>query len=231
VTFGAKASLSGSPSWDGTRCSNVYCHGTTSPRWDDPTPPGGCDRCHGNPPASHARNDCATCHPADAPHIDGIVQVGRTPGCSGCHGSATSPAPPSDLSGNTFTTAIGVGAHQAHLQSQISAPIACATCHLVPSAIDSPGHIDTPSPAEVVAIVGWDRTTQTCTASCHGPARPAWTSSGQVTCGSCHGLPPADASHSPTMTIASCTSCHPDVDSFGSFTNVSAHADGNVDLR
>ena len=53
------------------------------------TPPGGCTRCHGDPPPtpSHARTDCATCHPASAPHIDGIVQVGRTPGCSGCHGS------------------------------------------------------------------------------------------------------------------------------------------------
>ena len=176
VTFGARAGFTldpadraGPPTWDGQTCSNVYCHGAvlhdgggtaTAPRWDDPTPPGGCTRCHGDPPPtpSHARTDCATCHPPSAPHIDGIVQVGRTPGCSGCHGSASSPAPPVDLSGNTFTTAVGVGAHQAHLQapSRISAQIPCATCHVVPTSIDSPGHIDSPTPV-VNAALGWNR--------------------------------------------------------------------------
>ncbi len=247
VTFGARAAQTldpadraGPPRWNGATCTNVYCHGAAlhvsggvaiAPRWDDPAPAGTCDRCHGNPPPSHARADCATCHPASAPHIDGIVQVGRTTGCSGCHGSPSSPAPPMDLAGNTATTAIGVGAHQAHLNATISTPIACATCHLVPAAVDSPGHIDSPSPAEVLAAIGWDRTTQTCTASCHGPARPVWTSSGQVSCGTCHGLPPA--SHAPGMTIASCATCHPStVDAFGNIivTNgASTHINGVVD--
>ena len=155
VTFGTLAATTlaptdraGPPTWDGATCTNVYCHGavfhaaggtTTSPRWDDPTPAGTCDRCHGNPPPNHARNDCATCHPASAPHVDGIVQIGRTAGCGGCHGSLTSPAPPTDLAGNTFTTAIGVGAHQAHLQgtSRLTGPIACETCHLVPATVDA----------------------------------------------------------------------------------------------
>ncbi|MDB4958343.1 MAG: cytochrome family protein [Myxococcales bacterium] len=252
VTFGALAGKSsdpadrtGPPSWNGTTCTNVYCHGDAlhaaggsvpRPRWDDPTPIGGCNRCHANPPPSHARTDCATCHPAAAPHIDGLVQVGRTSGCDGCHGSAGSPAPPTDLAGNTFTTAIGVGAHQAHLQasSRISAPVPCATCHVVPTSTGSPGHIDSPGTAEVVASLGWDRSTQTCaSAACHGSARPIWTSTGQVSCGSCHGIPPADANHTPNMPITSCASCHPGaVDAFGNIivTNqTSEHINGVVD--
>jgi predicted CxxxxCH...CXXCH cytochrome family protein len=252
VTFGPRASLTldpadraGPPAFDGTTCTNVYCHGAalhvaggaaTAPQWTDPTPPGSCNRCHGAPPPSHARSDCATCHPPGAPHIDGIVQVGRTPGCSGCHGSASSPAPPTDLAGNTATTAIGVGAHQAHLQSTISAPIPCATCHVVPATVDSPGHIDHAGPATVTASLGWDRNAQSCaTAWCHGASRPIWTQMGQVSCGSCHGIPPSDAAHAPTMTLTSCATCHPGtVDAFGNIlvTNgISEHMNGVVDLQ
>ena len=253
VTFGARANFTidpadrhGPPDWTGTTCRNVYCHGdalgaaggtTTEPRWDDPTPPGGCTTCHGNPPPNHVANDaCTNCHPRSAPHIDGIVQVGTM--CNGCHGSATSNAPPTDLEGNQFTTALGVGAHQAHLQalSHISAPIPCATCHVVPAAINSPGHIDTPPPAKVTAALGWDRISETCTTSyCHGTALPTWTSSGEVTCGSCHGIPPTDAPHTPAMTLTSCASCHPGtVDAFGNIivTNgTSEHINGIVDLQ
>lgn len=255
VTFGAAAAITidpanraGPPTWDGATCSNVYCHGAalgsagggamTQPRWDAPAPIGTCVRCHGNPPPSHTRNDCASCHPANAPHIDGIVQVGRVAGCSGCHGSASSPAPPFDLEGNRFTTAIGVGAHQAHLQalSRISAPVPCATCHVVPAEIGSPGHIDSPGPATVTASLGWDRGSQTCSSSyCHQVARPVWTSTGQVSCGSCHGIPPADANHTPAMTATTCAGCHAGtVDAFGNIivTNgTSKHINGIVDLQ
>lgn len=254
VTFGALAAVTppaghraGPPSWDGATCRNVYCHGDAlaagggaapQPRWRDPVRPGGCDRCHATPPPSHVRTDCASCHPAAAPHIDGALQVGRTDGCDGCHGTAASPAPPVDLSGRTATTALGVGAHQAHLQaaSRISAPIACASCHAVPAAVDSPGHIDSAGPAEVVAGLGWDRTTEQCaTAYCHGPGRPRWTATGEVFCGSCHGVPPADASHDPTMPLTSCATCHPDtVDAFGNILvtgGISEHINGIVDHR
>lgn len=255
VVFGARAGVTidpadraGPPGFDGTTCSNVYCHGgelhaaggtRPSPVWADQTPAGACTQCHGNPPPTEIhsiRTDCHACHPASAAHIDGIVEVGTT--CNGCHGSPASPAPPTDLEGNMFTTAIGVGAHQAHLQalSRISAPIPCAACHLVPATIDSPGHIDTPAPAEVVASLGWDRGPQTCaSAYCHGTARPVWTSSGQVSCGTCHGIPPIDASHTPGMTLTSCVACHPGtVDAFGNIlvTNgTSEHINGIVDLQ
>ena len=223
IVFGAAANLTidpadrhGPPTWDGAKCTNVYCHGDvlhaaggtlTQPRWDDPTPAGGCTTCHGAPPPNHQRADCATCHPANAPHRDGIVQVGRTSGCDGCHGSASSPAPPTDLSGNTLTTAIGVGAHQAHLNSSfLRGPIACDTCHLVPTNVTDPGHL-APPPAAVT--IAWNRTTQTCDTWCHGGTSPVWTTSGTATCGSCHGIPPADAPHTPAMTFADCTNCHP----------------------
>jgi predicted CxxxxCH...CXXCH cytochrome family protein len=253
VVLGARAALTvdpadraGPPSWDGASCSNVYCHGavlpaaggsTPRPRWDDPTQPGTCTFCHGAPPPtpSHVRTDCRACHPASAPHIDGIVQVGTA--CDGCHGSPASPAPPTDLAGNTFTTAIGVGAHQAHLKalSKISAPIACATCHVVPATVGSPGHIAAGF-ALVTANLGWSHDAQTCSSSyCHGSALPRWTSSGAVSCGSCHGIPPADASHNPMMTLTSCIACHPGtVDAFGNIivTNqTSEHINGVVDLH
>jgi predicted CxxxxCH...CXXCH cytochrome family protein len=231
VTFGARAGLTidpadrtGPPSFADGRCTNVYCHGdvlhaaggaATRPRWDDAAAaatPGACNRCHGDPPPNHTLTNCASCHPTAAPHIDGIVQVGRSPGCSGCHGDATSPAPPTDLSGNTLIAAIGVGAHRAHLTvpSQLRGPVSCDTCHLVPVSVDDPGHIDSLPPAEVTVALGWDRNTATCTnAWCHGPARPVWTQTGGVVCGTCHGVPPASAPHTPAMNLASCATCHP----------------------
>jgi predicted CxxxxCH...CXXCH cytochrome family protein len=224
VTFGARAAVTldaadraGPPTWDGATCSNVYCHGAvlhagggtaTRPTWNTPAV-GGCTGCHAAPPPSHARTDCATCHPTSAPHIDGALQIGRTSDCSGCHGTATSSAPPMDLAGNTFTTALGVGAHQAHLQapSGLRGPIACDTCHVVPGTITAVGHLDA-APAEVNAVIGWDRASESCTTWCHGQARPRWTSHGEVVCGSCHGVPPGDTNHTPQMTIATCASCH-----------------------
>ncbi len=250
VVFGALAATTlvaadrrGPPSWDGATCRNVYCHGdvlhaggaATQPRWTDPAT-GGCVRCHASPPPDHARDDCATCHAADAPHIDGVVQVGS--GCQGCHGSTASPAPPVDLAGNTATTALGVGAHQAHLQgrSRLSAPVACETCHRVPATVSAPGHLDSASPAEVNLALGWDRASQTCaSASCHGAGRPRWTSSGEVSCGSCHGIPPADANHAPDLPLTSCATCHPGtVDAFGNILVIgqtSEHINGVVDHR
>ena len=251
VTLGALANLSLVPQdraapakfEDGT-CTNVYCHGAvlhagggaaTAPRWTDATPTGSCTGCHASPPPSHAQSACASCHPANAPHIDGAVQIGSTSGCNGCHGGAASPAPPRDLSGNMFTTALGVGAHQAHLgASGLRGPIACTTCHQVPASVTSPGHIDSALPAEVEPSLGWDRSSGTCTTAwCHGPARPQWTQMGQVTCGSCHGLPPATPSHTTGMAITDCVTCHSSsVTPQGGirFVNgTTTHLDGDVD--
>jgi len=261
LTFGDLANTTppgttraGPPTFDGERCQNVYCHGAlfddakalnTTPKWDGGKEEAACGSCHGVPPANHGGNayPCATCHPADAPHVDGIVQVGRTTGCDGCHGSADSPAPPTDLAGNTLTTALGVGAHQAHLQGlhRLRGPVACDACHQVPTNVLDPGHIDSGPPAEVNASLGWDRTSQTCATSyCHGPALPVWTNSNtdQIACGTCHGVPPATASHDPGLTIADCATCHTKtVDAFGSIIvtdtpngPTSEHINGVVDF-
>jgi predicted CxxxxCH...CXXCH cytochrome family protein len=228
--------------YEASRCQNVACHaGGEAPTWQTPAAGPTCGRCHAMPPASHAMGTtayaCAACHPASAPHADGVVQVGRQPGCGGCHGGASSAAPPVDLSGGTLTTSPGVGAHQAHLTGplRLRGPIACATCHLVPSELASPGHIDSGAPAEVVASLGWTPDSQTCaTSGCHGASPPRWTDSGVVACGSCHGVPPA--SHDPGLPLTSCASCHPrTVDGFGNILLTdegrgSEHIDGDVDL-
>jgi predicted CxxxxCH...CXXCH cytochrome family protein len=217
VTFGGRAGAGAM--FDEGRCSGVACHGATlvagggantAPRWTDTGISGACTGCHAAPPPSHARDQCASCHPSGASHLDGAVQVASS--CNGgCHGNAASPAPPT-------------GAHQAHLfpTQGLRGPIACATCHDVPAMVTSPEHIDSASPAEVVASLGWERTSQTCTtASCHGTARPVWTQQGGATCGSCHGLPPATASHDAGMTLTSCASCH---------SQWNQHLDGDVDV-
>ena len=231
--------------FDGTRCQNVYCHGAgfanaggtnTSPAWKGGPGEAACGSCHGKPPADHGGGyACATCHPADAPHVDGTVEVGST--CDGCHGSKDSPAPPRDLSGNMLSTALGVGAHQAHLNvpTHLRGPIACATCHQVPTAVGDAGHIDSPPPAEVNAVIGWDRTSATCTVECHGAQSPVWTTTGGVYCGSCHGVPPADVNHDPNLQISDCHTCHTrSVDAAG-FPIVhpdgtSEHINGTVDF-
>jgi predicted CxxxxCH...CXXCH cytochrome family protein len=254
LSFGAAARRGGAqPSYDGARCSGVYCHGATlrdggaampAPSWRD-APASTCGSCHGAPPATHADDRCAACHPTPATaarHLDGTVDVGISSGCSGCHGDASSPAPPRDLSGATATSALGVGAHRAHLEAthRLRGPIACATCHRVPAALLDAGHLDTAGPAEVEASLGWDRDAQTCaSASCHGPARPRWTSRGEVSCGSCHGIPPADAAHAPGLPLTACAGCHPrSVDASGNILLIngpdgltSEHLDGNVDLQ
>lgn len=260
VAFGALANATpapadraGPPRFIEGRCENVYCHGDAlhagggqalRPRWEEPAPTGGCDRCHGAPPPSHAPGApivrCESCHP-EAPHLDGAVQIGRAPGCGGCHGGAASAAPPKDLLGNAFTTAIGVGAHQAHLQApaRLRGPIACETCHRVPAQLLDAGHLDSPPPAEVAVGLGWDRAAASCaTAWCHGPAAPVWTETGGASCGTCHGVPPATASHTPGLPITACAACHPrTIDPAGAIRifdgpngPTSEHIDGDLDL-
>lgn len=249
LDFAAAARRGGAtPSFDGERCRNVYCHGSTlldggaadlAPRWQGGAT-AGCGSCHGAPPPTHADDRCAVCHPpASAVHLDGAVQVGATAGCSGCHGDERSPAPPRDLSGARAISSLGVGAHRAHLEAphRLRGPIECAACHLVPAEVSSPGHLDSPAPAEVTASLGWDRRAETCASAwCHGAGRPRWTAQGEVSCGSCHGLPPADAAHAPDLPLSSCATCHPrSVDAFGNILFhpdgiTSEHADGDVDL-
>jgi predicted CxxxxCH...CXXCH cytochrome family protein len=150
------------------------------------------------------------------------------PSCAACHGTEANPAPPTALGGIDDPSWIGVGAHQVHLNPTGNVkPTSCGECHLFPEALDAPGHIDTPWPAEVqwgeVAKAGgaatpWDREVGTCTVWCHGSDAPAWVG-GQAPCGSCHGLPPP----APHPQSDDCGACHPP-------SSPDTHVDGQVQL-
>ncbi|MGE5784979.1 MAG: CxxxxCH/CxxCH domain c-type cytochrome, partial [Myxococcales bacterium] len=259
ISFGALAMSSGArPRYlgDTVSCTGTYCHGGSTPVWTGPrTSEQACGSCHALPPAlPHPQtNDCSVCHGAviDAQrrfvmpdlHVDGRVQVEQT--CTACHGSATNSAPPTDLSGGSEPTRLGVGAHQIHLSGgNSSRPLACGECHPVPSTITSAGHLDLQlaTPADVV-FVGpaaadnrnprWDRVSATCSGSyCHGPsdplnASPKWvTAVGGLQCTSCHGWPPAPPHSADTR----CGRCHSDVDAQGTIVDRALHVNGEVDL-
>jgi predicted CxxxxCH...CXXCH cytochrome family protein len=163
-------------------------------------------------------------------------------GCAmSCHGSDTTNAPPKSISGATGTSAVAVGAHQQHLTpaSPWHRSVECADCHVVPTEIGSPGHMDGDGKAEVMfsAVAKasmWNGTT--CTTGCHGsPAwggtktTPTWTvvDGTQTTCGSCHGAPPP----SPHPAESNCASCHPTMEENSlAFRDPSSHINGVVDL-
>lgn len=112
--------------------------------------------------------------------------------CNTCHGQFRGDpadtltwAPPRALNGDTLATAHGVGAHQFHLRgagnySALAVP--CNTCHVVPSNIYAPGHLDMQNGAEVnlsgLAVLpsadgtpnaAYDAATQRCNNTyCHG---------------------------------------------------------------
>ncbi|NOY60248.1 MAG: CxxxxCH/CxxCH domain-containing protein [Calditrichaeota bacterium] len=292
-----------SPTWDGTTCSNVYCHGASltdgtnsNPNWTQTTSLS-CNSCHGLPPETGAHEkhvadlhlDCNICHDGYAKnssvneqlHINGKkdVQLAAAVGgtyadgkCSQviCHGNSGSPqwtaegdfscischggldnqtgAPPYDLSGNTATTNIGVGAHSAHvMEGDLRVGMDCSECHVKPHEIDDPDHVGPDLlPAEITwgdlaknedATPNWDRTTASCTnVYCHGEFgfgnqnnNPIWTKvdSSQAACGTCHGLPPDD----PHPAVSQCYLCHPNVvDSDNNIIGKDKHINGQTDF-
>jgi predicted CxxxxCH...CXXCH cytochrome family protein len=266
IAFGALAQNGGHAAvWDADAQScTVYCHAPVPdekalhpmPNWTHVgSGEAACGSCHGLPPADHASSDCANCHGAvvnsagalidTARHLDGHVSLGDESGtCSACHGNADSPAP------------IGAGLHASHVFAHnLRGPIACSECHLLPSAVTSPGHIDSPPPAEVFpapfaglaaadgATPTWDKAADTCTSYCHGdslknkdasPGRirtVGWanaTPSAQA-CGACHGIPPIDAAHATgSIGPSQCMSCHP---ATLSGFDPSTHIDGIVEVH
>ncbi|MFH2005266.1 MAG: CxxxxCH/CxxCH domain-containing protein [bacterium] len=247
LTWGALATANGAtPIWDREldTCANSYCHGATlsggtnkEPSWT--TVDGSqaaCGTCHGAPPPSPhtSSGNCRMCHPdtmdennnidvAGGHHINGVLEVIGV-ACNDCHGNQENPAPPVDTQGQSDTDLVTVGAHQSHLHdSDIRLAIECEQCHVVPTAVGDPGHIDDP-PAELTwgwlattdgATPIWDRTSETCADTyCHGATLgggtnkiPSWTTldGSQAACGTCHGAPPPP----PHTTSTDCGSCHP----------------------
>lgn len=222
VIFSSIAGAAGvSPTWDrnSTTCS-VYCHGAsltggvlTQPNW---TVVDGsqkqCGNCHGAPPPDpHPQStDCGQCHPTIQPgtntfldpasHINGVVDLkpDADGACDSCHGSGGNAAPPKDLAGNTAKSAPGVGAHRDHLgTSTWRREITCSQCHVVPTTVGSPGHLDGDNIAEVIfdglsSGAVYTKSTTTCSnVYCHGNGYNTtgtmnWTQDLTLNCDSCH---------------------------------------------
>jgi len=247
------------PSYDALSqgCSKTWCHGASSDAvWSLPrTSDAACGSCHGLPPAApHPQSAlCHACHARvvdanngfvrPALHVDGNVQY-EAGDCSLCHGSVEDAAPPLDTLGNTARSAPGVGAHRVHLNGgAFGRPMACGECHVVPTTVEEPTHVDG-LPAEV-GLTGvaashdrkpqWLRASLTCSDSwCHGPsaregASPSWTSGGELTCSSCHGMPP----ELPHPSVENCALCHGAVVGADHRTIVERgrHVDGQVDVN
>jgi predicted CxxxxCH...CXXCH cytochrome family protein len=178
-----------------------------------------------------------------ATHVDGTVQRTVTTGCTQCHGDITasgvastdSRAAPGfnlaavDTRGNTSTqkSARGVGTHQAHLTGTTwrSAPIPCASCHVVPAngdvthaasanaTVTFSGLAVTGGATAAINVAG---SSVSCSNTyCHGNftggarATLNWNPSGTVTCGTCHAIPPAViAGGSSHPANNACGTCH-----------------------
>ena len=224
VAFGTLAGTgAASPAWNGTTCSNVYCHGSFTggntayaPTWTSPVA-ASCGTCHGVPPAApHTQNtDCSTCHTGYTSttvnaslHVNGVVNVSVT-GCTGCHGDATRvatalnpelpAAPPKDTTGNSATTSAGVGAHQAHLTAgSLRNAMACTECHAAPGQGTHPsGTVD----------LAWGSLARS------GGATPSFNATSLTCANYCHGATLGGGSHpTPVWTggavEVTCGSCH-----------------------
>ncbi|MBI2393445.1 MAG: CxxxxCH/CxxCH domain-containing protein [Deltaproteobacteria bacterium] len=170
--------------------------------------------------------------------------------CSWCHGDRASgnPAPPRSATGETATSARGVGAHAKHLSASAwRHEIVCTDCHAVPTDLmHGDGKADLKWSARAGAIT---YASLTCRGStCHGAKllppptsvavarEPVWNvvDGTYSKCGtSCHSNPPAGW-HTPAT---ACDGCHADVvDSYDPVTmattwkDASRHVNGVVDV-
>lgn len=251
VAFSGRAIGDGpAPVYDGIGCSNVACHSGaggahTEPLW---TVVDGsqitCASCHGYPPpVPHIQSDrCERCHGLVAYegeialpnlHVNGVLELDE-PTCTVCHGTESTPTSFDD-------------AHRGHLLTQGRAkPVACDACHIVPTAVFGPPHLDGDNVAEVVfgplatangALVSTYDAPTCSNVACHGGdganggalVTPAWNvlDGSQVACGTCHGLPPP-APHPPRN---DCVNCHSALyAASGTFAGGSLHVDGEVEV-
>lgn len=197
-----------------------------------------CQSCHGVSYAGGRVNaSCRDCHTGNA----------GPENCATCHGSLTSPAPPRDLSGNTATAARGVGAHQKHIVGgTTSTGTSCAECHVVPGFVYAPGHVDTPSPAELnfggalANVVTNEPSTQDYDASLplFAPNPSYDNATGSCSNTYCHGnFKNGNTTNAPVWNAAnqasqaSCGTCHGDVNRTGTLADKSlpkTSADGGT---
>ncbi|HEY3494989.1 MAG TPA: CxxxxCH/CxxCH domain-containing protein [Polyangiaceae bacterium] len=258
LTFGVLAREGDrEPSYDAAArtCVDSYCHREARPVWSQPRDSAeACGSCHGlPPPLPHPQSErCSACHGevidagrhflAPEKHVNGRVEYAAGE-CRLCHGGDENAAPPLDTIGNDAITALGVGAHQAHLAGGDNGrPLACGECHRVPERVEEPTHVDAP-PAEVrltgVALTGdrqaaWDASTATCSESfCHSPSTdsprrsPVWNEPAVLDCASCHGAPPPV----PHPQMTECSVCHETVAATNdAIVDKDRHVDGVLDV-
>jgi predicted CxxxxCH...CXXCH cytochrome family protein len=199
----------------------VSCHdrggARARPAWSE-TAPMGCSDCHGSPPQGHFPGPCTRCHAegnatgtallSGRLHMNGKVDLGDGSGqCGACHGSGDSPWP-------------STAAHPAHETPSLSAAVACASCHPVPSTVLEPTHLDGVVQVALSGLAVARGATPTwsggacASVACHGaglvdpPAVvPVWAdASGAASrCGTCHPIPPTQ--HTPS-TSCDRSDCH-----------------------
>ncbi len=196
----------------------------------------GCKTCHGANYSGIATGSNVSCMSSGC-HVDALGNQKSPEACNTCHGTFNALAsniilwaPPRDVSGDTLTTARGVGAHQPHLQATFGKPLQCQECHTVPAQVYVAGHLDSyPSPAKVLMN---DTLANLVSANGTFVPHPAYNAT-QLQCNNtfCHGnwqvqkaSAPSDrqyiytdsmivgANYSPTwtggVTQAACGSCH-----------------------
>jgi predicted CxxxxCH...CXXCH cytochrome family protein len=243
------SAVSGEASYDRVagNCA-VSCHdrGGARPRlaWNDMRP-AGCGDCHGSPPTGHYPGACNRCHAeanvdgtALSPgslHLNGKVDLGDGSGkCGACHGHGDSPWP------NT-------AAHAAHQNPTLTVPIACETCHVVPSTIIDPVHLGGSAQVAFSGLAAargtfptWDGA-RCASVACHGAnlhdpaAAPQWTdaSGAQSKCGACHGIPPTQHTPSTSCDRGDCHGSEISYDPSGlpviSTSGRSLHVDGIIE--
>jgi predicted CxxxxCH...CXXCH cytochrome family protein len=168
--------------------------------------------------------------------MNGRVDLGNGNGtCGACHGTGSDPWP---------TTA----AHPRHKAPTLSEPVACASCHVVPSTVIASGHLDG---VVEVAFSGhaidrgaqptWNGTTCT-TVACHGanladpPAIPAWNDPtfAASACGACHGIPPSQHTTSTSCNRSTCHGSEIAIDGMGipsiTAAGLTLHINGVIDV-
>ncbi|MBK9033288.1 MAG: CxxxxCH/CxxCH domain-containing protein [Myxococcales bacterium] len=213
-------------------------------------------------PSAHgaAANDgglaaCQACHGADL--RGGMSAVSCTSchadwetRCTFCHGGTDNltGAPPAGVGGELLRSTVAVGAHTLHVgATTIHAAWDCTRCHVKPTSVFSPGHIDGDGRAEVRfdglnPIATYTLATATCGAThCHGNGRTdnggaAWTTDPVITCASCHNDATTPSTsftmsgehrrHVKSQNIA-CQECHATVVGAGNvIVGLSLHVDG-----
>jgi hypothetical protein len=142
-----------------TALRSVGSHGNyiRSAHWSMET----CKACHGaDYHGGKSGATCYQCHQAsDGPQA-----------CNVCHGNQENSAPPKDLNDNTLTSALGVGAHQVHVEIYGT----CEICHQIPQSFSDPSHIDDTPYAEIVSTWQWNHNTATCAIACHYDANKTY---------------------------------------------------------